>query len=527
MRLAARAVGVTNRTVYRWLKEGAAYARPPSPRRFCLSETDVMAYEDFRGNTAAVYRARCAAVAGETTVTGVPIAEHLLAGWRGAEQVAERTFYAAIARELTPGEQAYWRHGEKARRNHRVYGQRSGLHRNEVWQVDHTQLEIVVVPPRGKPLKPWLTTFVDHSTRVIMGWAIALRPDAGVVVSALRMALVCDPDAGGFGGVPAVIECDQGREFSAKAVARPAATLSIVVRPVEAYEGRGKGVIERWHKTIEKMFLCQLPGYTGGPRDKRGRLYGPVRDDASWRKGLPEVTAKDQSPVALPITALAYWFGRWVHWFNTEHQHEGIGGRPPLQAWKADPTPVAVIESEQLRDLLLVSEDATIISRGIRHQNMHYWAPELNGRVGEKVDLRYAPHDDRFLEVYSDGKHLATAHPTDAASPEESEAHRQSYQQETRRLAARRRRASARARRRIEPLTQQAVSNAQVSPGGGSPGEQTTAPEPAAETRLVAKGSPRPASTRVRGSSSLLGLHDPLATRRDGEVAPSGVDKEE
>jgi putative transposase len=87
---AAAGVGVTARTIYRWLSQGWQPAATRG-RGYQLSETDRMAYENFRGNVAVVHRARTAALAREATAAGVPIADHLLAGWAGAEPVALRT----------------------------------------------------------------------------------------------------------------------------------------------------------------------------------------------------------------------------------------------------------------------------------------------------------------------------------------------------------------------------------------------------------------------------------------------------
>jgi putative transposase len=39
-----------------------------------------------------------------------------------------------------------------------------------------------------------------------------------------------------------------------------------------------EGEVERVHRTIDQTLLCGLPGFTGGPRDAAGRLYGPLDD---------------------------------------------------------------------------------------------------------------------------------------------------------------------------------------------------------------------------------------------------------
>src|SRR5271157_6316289 len=80
-----------------------------------------------------------------------------------------------------------------------VYLTRPPGHRNETWEMDHKQLPILVMPPRGAACCPWLTTVIDDATRVLVGWAIALTPHTGTVLTAVRMALVHDPARGPFG----------------------------------------------------------------------------------------------------------------------------------------------------------------------------------------------------------------------------------------------------------------------------------------------------------------------------------------
>lgn len=177
----AARLGVTQRTVWRRL------SRPPRPRpRFALSPTDIAAFSDFGGNVAAVYRAREAAIAGRTTVCGVPIDPALLQGWAGAPPVARRSLYRAFAEELTPAFVAGVTGGERARRAKLVYLRRPATFRNQVWEGDHKNLPIVVLPPRGKAVTPWVTMFLDDATRLITGWAIALTPHAGTVLTALE-----------------------------------------------------------------------------------------------------------------------------------------------------------------------------------------------------------------------------------------------------------------------------------------------------------------------------------------------------
>ena len=69
MRLAAAGHGVDERTVRRWLAR-ADQDRPVRPERYRLSEVDREAYAFFRGNVAAIERARAAVLAGQATAAG-------------------------------------------------------------------------------------------------------------------------------------------------------------------------------------------------------------------------------------------------------------------------------------------------------------------------------------------------------------------------------------------------------------------------------------------------------------------------
>jgi len=121
-----------------------------------------------------------------------------------------------------------------------------------------------------------------------------------------------------------------------------------------------------------------------------------------------------------------------------------------------------------------------------------YIAPELHGRGGQQVEVRYMPHDDRQIDVYLNGAHLCTAFPQGQLSAEQVEANRAAGRAEAKRLGAARRKASARARTVLAPLT----------------GEQPVAEEsqvlPARKARSI---GPSDAALRAKARSDLLGLH--------------------
>jgi len=476
VRLAADGLGVAERTVWRWLGEASGeQGRRRGRAPYRLSEMDREALAFFHGSVAAVHRARTAVVAtgtgdGPVLAAGLPVPAFLIDGWAGAEPVSLRTLQESFARELTPAERAAWRSGEEGHRQAQVYLQRPPMPRNHTWETDHKQLPILVLPPRGPAVKPWLTTVVDDGTRALLGWAIAITPHAGTVLTALRMAMVHEPERGPFGAVPTLVRIDRGLEFAAAAVHQALAALCVDEHRLPAFTPHRKGKVERIQRTVDQTMLHALPGFTKGPRDAAGRLYGPLDDRLAAR--LKAATA---SVGPMRIERFAALFASWAAWYNTERVHSMLDGRTPLQAWMGDVGPLHRVDADKLRHLLLAGAEATIGKYGIRRNNLHYTAPELQGRGGQKVAIRFMPHDDRIIEVYLDGTHLCTATPAACLTDEQRQAFRDHATTERKRLGRERRKASARARVELAPLT------------GDGPAEESRLLPPQAADELAAR----------------------------------------
>ena len=143
------------------------------------------------------------------------------------------------------------------------------------------------------------------------------------MLTAVRMALVHDPARGPFGAIPARVRIDRGLEFAAGAVHDAFAALGIDPRRMPAFCPHRKGKIGRVHRTIDQTLLCGLPGFTGGPRDAAGRLYGPLDDRFAAR-----LRAAGDPVTPMPIEALAGLFGQW---------RTGTTRSGPMAGWTAAP----------------------------------------------------------------------------------------------------------------------------------------------------------------------------------------------
>ena len=287
--------------MWRWL----ARTTPPAPRGrrgYTLSQNDRDAYAAAHGNAAAAWRLRAL----------------------GTEPVPNlRVFQAAIKRELLPIERAAVADGIEGQRRHTVYLRWNVAGRNDRWEADHVELPILVLPPRGsRPRHPWVTLCIDAYSRLLMGWSLSLVPNAATVLTALRMGMLIDSARGEFGGLPRTLRPDRGLEFVANALAQVCAVVGVQLLPAPAYSPHLKGKVERLGRTLAQDFLCTLPFYTDGPRDKAGRLYGP-----------------GSGP--LTLERFAADFADWVSAYNAHRPHAGLNGQTPLDRWRADATSTA------------------------------------------------------------------------------------------------------------------------------------------------------------------------------------------
>jgi putative transposase len=269
------------------------------------------------------------------------------------------------------------------------------------------------------------------------------------------------------------------------------AALCVDPHRLPAFQPHRKGKIERIHRTIEQTLLCGLPGFTGGPRDAAGKLYGPIDDRLRARE-----RDQDEPVGPLPIATFAGLFAAWAAWYNTERGHSMLDDRTPAQAWADDPGPLHRIDAGKLRHLLLAAGQATIGKYGIRRNKLDYVAPELQGRGGQHVEIRFMPHDDRSVEVYLHGEFLCTAYPRDRLTAEQTAEFLAHAAAERKRHGRERRKATARARSTLVPLTD-----------GTTPAvEARVLPPGAADDLTARRGDER---MRRRARSHLLGLSDP------------------
>lgn len=390
-RAVAGSLGVSLRTVWNWVavarRDGRLSARTPSRAGVTPDVRARLAV--WGGNVSAVHRELLA----EAAAAGDPGAVPSL-----------RTLQRAVRRDLSAGERAGLKGGEAARRRYDVYGKRPPTHRNACWEGDHKRVPVRVALD-GAAVCPWVTWFIDVASKVIVGVAVTPhQPARDAVLAALRSGISRATPYGPFGGLPGRVRVDRGKDFLSGAVARALGGFAVPVHDLPAYKPYRKGTVEALNSAVEQMLLVSLPGYTRRARLAQAQRPDPVEELLSY---------PDFVQVLLD----------WVVWWNTEHRPSGVpDGMTPSEAWEADQTPIEDVPEEQLAFFAMEDDGRIrkITTNGVAWRRRAYIADWMAGHVGTRVRLRYLPHFDATIEVFTaDGpvRHLGSAYLAEAATP--------------------------------------------------------------------------------------------------------------
>ena len=278
-----------------------------------------------------------------------------------------------------------------AQRGSRRFGELYELvHRHETsrpntfWQADHTQLDIVLLREDGTDGRPWLTAVIDDYSRSIAGYFLGFDPPSSLRTSlAMRQAIwrKADPHWQ-VCGIPDCLYVDNGSDFVSKHLEQVAVDLKMRLVFSTPGKPQGRGKIERFSRTVNEMFLCDLEGYT-----RRGRRKPTLTIDQlerQFRTFLIEVYQR--TPVAeSELSHSAKW------------EEGGFLPRIPISL-------------EQL-DLLLIEEirPRKVRRDGIHFQGFRYISLTLAAYVGEDVTIRFDPRDMGEIRVFFKDRFLCRA----------------------------------------------------------------------------------------------------------------------
>lgn len=285
----------------------------------------------------------------------------------------------AIVHHLDPALVLLAHEGSRAYQNaYDLVHRRQANRPNEIWQADHSPLDIYLRNEPGPPARPWLTVIEDDYSRCIAGYFLTFdRPNTLNTALALRQAIGRKADPRWrICGIPEVFYTDHGSDFTSQHMEQVCADLQSQLIFSTAGVPRGRGKIERFFQTVSQLLLQTLSGYAP--------------------EGCGPATSPQLTLAAFEALLVEFLLGV----YQVRPQRD-LPGTPQTRWESAGFLPRMPDSSEQLDLLLLTVAKARRVRRdGIHFQALRYIAPTLAAYVGEAVVIRYDPRDMAEIRVY-------------------------------------------------------------------------------------------------------------------------------
>jgi len=328
------------------------------------------------------------------------------AGKNGWAWPALRTIQKRAKAELPPFYADYFRLGERRwARKHapRIERDLSQTRPNQAWVGDHARFDFLCLVG-GKPIRPWITAWMDQRSRVLVGWTITVRPDSDTILAAFFAAL-------DEYGRPLRVIIDNGKDYRAKGfsggrrgkprldeerIKNVLGRLDIQVTFCEPFNP-GSKAIERLFGTMHDRFDRLFDSYCGSePKERPEDLYRRLKAGRVSVPTLDEVRAK---------------FAEWAQAYHDRpHSGDSMEGRSPRWVFEhCDPLPKGTAPADVLAELVKKTVKVKVSRRGVRYNGVYYGQGELQLRPlhGREVLLAVDPDHAEHVDVRDlDGRHI-------------------------------------------------------------------------------------------------------------------------
>lgn len=290
-----------------------------------------------------------------------------------------------ISKSLSESLKVLAHQGQKAYENQfDLIHRREASYPNEIWQADHTLLDILVLNEKGKPERPWLTVILDEFSRAVAGYYVTFQAPSAIQTALTLHQAIWRKQSKDWSicGIPEQFYTDHGSDFTSNHLEQVAIDLKINLVFSAIGKPRGRGKIERFFLSINQLLLQDLPGYLGNG-----------------------IQAK-----LLTLNELEEKVGEFIV-YNYHQRVHSTTKKAPIVSWNADGFLPNMPESLESLDLLLlhIAKSRKVHSDGIHFQALRYIDSNLAAYVGESVLIRYDPRDLAEIRVFYENRYLCTA----------------------------------------------------------------------------------------------------------------------
>ncbi len=261
---------------------------------------------------------------------------------------------------------------------------------NDVWQCDHTKLDVMIVDEFGLLGRPNLTIIRDSYSRCIMGFFVGFEaPSSNVDALALRHAILPKHYGSEYGlknewtsyGIPNYFYTDGGKDFTSIHITEQVAVelgFSCALRRKPSDGGN----IETVFKIINDAVLREIPGYTAGNVGDRPKN---VEKNAIFTLENVETTL--------------------VKFIVDEHNQKTDArsqNQSRINRWEAGLMFEPYLFDERELDIALMKQERRNVQKHgtINFIKLVYKSEHLKGMAGEIISIRYDPQDITTILVY-------------------------------------------------------------------------------------------------------------------------------
>ena len=227
-------------------------------------------------------------------------------------------------------------------------------HRNELWMSD-IKVGPYVATQSGTKKQIFLVVWIDDATRFIVSARFYTDQTVNAIEDSLRRAIQ------GY-GVPDKIYVDNGKQYRSKWLCETCAKLGIRLLTARPYRPEGKGLVERFNRTVEKFLseaaLAKLPG---------------IEDFNDF---------------------LRIWLDEYYH----QNTHSALAGVSPATAFWIDTRPLRFASAQQLRDAFLHADKRKVDKTGCISFNGCQYEVGI-AYIGRTIDIRFDPSWTDQVEI--------------------------------------------------------------------------------------------------------------------------------
>jgi putative transposase len=284
---------------------------------------------------------------------------------------------------------------------------------NEVWQIDHTIVDLIVVDeetrlPIGRPV---LTIAIDICTRMVAGFHLSLDAPSSTAVGLCLLHAVYDKTAWlqergidcpwPVAGLPSILHCDNGAEFHSKALKGACREYGIKLAYRPPATPRFGGHIERLIGTMMGAVHI-LPGTTFSNTK--------IRDGYASEKNATFTLRELERWLALEIAGV---YQRRIH---------SALLRPPLAVWQERQGAVSFdLPPDRMAfwTSFLPETKRRLLKDGIHLEKIRYWSDALARDLGRGHEMlvKYDPRDLARIFVRRPEGHYVEARYRNLAFP--------------------------------------------------------------------------------------------------------------